>query len=65
MLDDRWKDNFIHDSFVFRAIFHRVFNSTLFQFTGSLLRRQNMESSVSVKIELLFFFDEKSVKYDL
>jgi hypothetical protein len=36
--------------------FTKVFGTPMFHFTESLLRRQNIASSVYIKIELLIFF---------
>jgi hypothetical protein len=39
----------------FAPFFAKVFGTPMFQLTISLLRRQNMESSVRVRVELLIF----------
>jgi hypothetical protein len=57
MLDDRWKDNFIHDSFVF----HAVFRKSLWGSHVSIYRK----FKCSCKNRTLDFSDKKLVKYDL
>jgi hypothetical protein len=49
-----------HHSY-FALSFAKVFGTLMFHFTGSLLRRQNMASSVRVKIELLIFRIKKKI----